>query len=153
MKNFFLNHKNEIKYKDVEFESIVWKHIDGKNEKSIEKHTYTITGVGKKAVKYQKDHGEDQFIFYNDRDFDHIAQIIIKSFENEFWNENVRKAIADQKKYCQDNHDPLFAPEDGFCWSCGHQIYATVHGSYGYADRAANELITGCPHCHRSYCD
>lgn len=44
MKKFFQNHKQEIKYKDVEFETIEYIHKDGKNEKHIKKHTYTITG-------------------------------------------------------------------------------------------------------------
>jgi len=148
MKSFFLNHKNEIKYKDVEFESIRYVHKDGKNEKHLEKHTYTITGIGNKAIKYQKDHGEDEFIFYDNRDFRHIAQIIIKSFDNELWNEDIRSAIAAQKQYCKDNQDPHFAPQDGFCWSCGKQIYTRIDEK-----QAGENLITGCPHCSRSYCD
>ena len=148
MKSFFLNHKNEIKYKDVEFESIRYVHKDGKNEKHLEKHTYTITGIGNKAIKYQKDHGEDEFVFYDNRDFRHIAQVIIKSFENELWNENIRSAIAAQKQYCRDNKAPHFAPEDGFCWSCGKQIYTRIDEK-----QASKDLITGCPHCSRSYCD
>lgn len=154
MKSFFLNHKKEIKYKDVEFETFRYVRVNDRNEKRLEKHTLTITGIGKKAVKYQKDHGEDEFIFYDNRDFDRIAQIIIKSFENELWNENVRSAIAAQKQYCKDNKAPHFAPEDGFCWSCGHQIYADAGSSTGRSiEYASTELITGCPHCHRSYCD
>ena len=47
MKSFFLNHKNEIKYKDVEFESKVWTPDGMKTEK----HIYTITGIGNKAIK------------------------------------------------------------------------------------------------------
>lgn len=148
MKSFFLNHKNEIKYKDVEFESIRYVHKDGKNEKHLEKHTYTITGIGNKAIKYQKDHGEDEFVFYDNRDFRHIAQVIIKSFENELWNENIRSAITAQKQYCRDNKAPHFAPEDGFCWSCGKQIYTRID-----EQQAGKDLITGCPHCNRSYCD
>lgn len=144
MKSFFLNHKNEIKYKDVEFESKVWTPEGMKTKK----HTYTITGIGNKAVKYQKDHGEDEFVFYDNRDFRRIAQIIVKSFDNELWNEDVRKAIATQKQYCKEHEAPHFAPEDGFCHSCGKQIYVN-----GYEDRVSSELITGCPHCHRSYCD
>lgn len=149
MKEFFLKHKKEIKYKDVEFETFRYVHIDGKNEKHIEKHTYTITGIGKKAVKYQKDHGKDEFVFYDNRDFKDIAQIIAKSFDNELWNPTIRKAIVAQKQYCKDNKAPHFAPEDGFCWSCGKQIYANGR-SVKYA---SENLITGCPHCHRSYCD
>lgn len=158
MKSFFLNYKNEIKYKDVEFETIRYVHKDGENEKIKETHTYTITGIGKKAIKYQKDHGEDEFLFYDNREFQHIAEIIAKSFENELWNKEVRACIEAQKKYCRDNKAPHFAPEDGFCWSCGKQIYADYH-EHGFTDHGRNleyastELITGCPHCSRSYCD
>lgn len=148
MKSFFLNHKNEIKYKDVEFKSIRYVHKDGKNEKHLEKHTYTITGIGNKAIKYQKDHGEDKFVFYDNSDFYHIACIIAKSFDSEIWNENIRSAIAAQKQYCKNNKAPHFAPEDGFCWSCGKQIYTRIDEK-----QAGKDLITGCPHCSRSYCD
>ena len=150
MKEFFQNHKSEIKYKDVEFETIEYVHKNGKNEKHLRKHTYTITGIGKKAIKYRKDGGEDEFIFYDNRDIRYIGQIIAKSFDNELWNEEVRQAIAAQKQYCKDNKAPHFAPEDGFCYSCGKQIYDKNGRSIEFA---ATELITGCPHCHRSYCD
>lgn len=158
MKEFFQNHKSEIKYQDVEFESIRYVHNNGKNEKHIEKHIYTITGIGKKAIKYQKDHGEDEFVFYDNSDFYHIACVIAKSFDSEIWNENIRRAIAAQKEYCKDNKAPHFAPEDGFCWSCGKQIYADYPSVYGTdwgisTEDASAELVTGCPHCHRSYCD
>ena len=145
MKSFFLNHKNEIKYKDVEFKSKVWTPDGMKTEK----HIYTITGIGNKAIKYQKDHGEDEFVFYDNRDIRYIAQIIIKSFDNELWNPTVREAIAAQQQYCKEHKAPHFAPDDGFCYSCGKQIYANGR-SVKYA---SENLITGCPHCHRSYCD
>ena len=94
MKDFFQNHKSEIKYKDVEFETIEYVHKNGKNEKHLRKHTYTITGIGKKAIKYRKDGGEDEFMFYDNRDIRYIGQIIAKSFDNELWNEEIRQAIA-----------------------------------------------------------
>lgn len=149
IKNFFINHKNEIKYKDIEFESIKYVHNNGKNEKVTMKHTYTITGIGKKAIKYQKDHGEDEFIFYDNRDIRHISEIIMKSFDNEYWNRTVRQAIAAQQQYCKEHKAPHFAPEDGFCYSCGKQIYVDGRD----VEYASKNLITGCPHCHRSYCD
>lgn len=158
MKKFFLRHKNEIKYTDVEFESFRYVRINDENVKRTEKHTYTITGIGKKAIKFQKDHGEDEFVFYDNNEFKDIAQIIAKSFDNEIWNEDVRACIEAQSNYCKENEDPLFAPQDGFCHSCGKQIYADYeeHGSIDRGESleyARNNLITGCPHCHRSYCD
>ena len=47
-----------------------------------------------------------------------------------------------QKKYCEENNLPMFAPANGICGSCKRQIEDTD-----------KEHITGCPHCNRSYCD
>ena len=54
----------------------------------------------------------------------------------------VPEPMAKQLKYCKDNKLPFFAPRSGICWSCHQQI----------PDRG-DELITGCNHCCRSYCD
>ena len=124
--------KNDLKYKDYE----------------IRGDKITVLGIGKKSIKYSLNGAEPEFAFYDSFEGHLITRALIKSFDNEFWNKDVRSAIAAQKQYCKDNHDPLFAPADGFCHSCGKQIYAN-----GYERRASNELITGCPHCHRSYCD
>lgn len=53
-----------------------------------------------------------------------------------------------QKKLCEDKCYPYFAPYDGQCFNCGNQIYDKIS-----FQRASTDLITGCPHCHRSYCD
>lgn len=37
-----------------------------------------------------------------------------------------------------------FGPDDGKCWSCGKQIFSILSGW---------ESVTGCPFCHRTYCD
>lgn len=124
--------KNDLKYKNYE----------------ISGDKVTVLGIGKKSIKYSLNDEEPKFAFYDSFEGKIITRALIKSFENDFWNENVRSAIADQEKYCRDHNDPLFAPADGFCHSCGKQIYTN-----GYEQRASNELITGCPHCHRSYCD
>jgi len=50
--------------------------------------------------------------------------------------------LTKQIKYCNDNILPMFVPEDGKCWFCGKQI-----------EDSDSELLTGCKHCHRSYCD
>lgn len=137
-----LDNKNDLKYKDYEF----------RGSKA------TVLGIGKKSIKYSTDNDEEpKFAFYDSFEGHILSRAMIKSFENELWNEQVRSAIASQKQYCKDNNDPHFAPEDGFCYSCGQQIYADISNvfgtSWGYADRASKELITGCPHCHRSYID
>lgn len=58
--------------------------------------------------------------------------------------EEIKQAIEDQKNACAESGAPHFAPMDGICWACGKQIYEKVSGK---------SLVTGCPHCHRSYCD
>lgn len=51
-------------------------------------------------------------------------------------------AMEKQKEYCKKNNQPMFAPSDGICWSCGKLINDTD-----------KELITGCSRCNRSYCE
>ncbi|AIM37357.1 hypothetical protein KO02_12130 [Sphingobacterium sp. ML3W] len=75
--------------------------------------------------------------------------------ENQTYNAN--QAIKAQKSYCEKSGDPHFAPTNGICYRCKNQIYFQInHGSYSTGisvEKATNQLITGCPHCHRSYCD
>jgi len=74
---------------------------------------------------------------------------------------DVKAAIAAQAAYCEQNGYPHFAPRDGLCWSCRLNIYEPVERdafsgrvTTGITvERAGSELITGCPHCHRSYCE
>ena len=142
IKSILLENKSNLKYKDYEF----------RGSKA------TVLGIGNKSIKYSTDKDDEpQFAFYDSFEGHILSKAMIKSFDNPAWNEQVRSAIKAQEQYCKDNHDPLFAPQDGFCHSCGQQIYADIQTNWGtdwgYADRASNELITGCPHCHRSYID
>ena len=76
---------------------------------------------------------------------------------------NAPKSIEAQRKYCEDNKAPHFAPKNGICWNCGRNIYEECQIVRVYIDsirskgitteKAANSLVTGCPHCNRSYCD
>lgn len=78
---------------------------------------------------------------------------------------DVSKSIEGQKKYCQEAGHPHFAPRNGVCWSCGMNIYephTTKVMSLGEernnttgitVEEASSTLVTGCPHCNRSYCD
>lgn len=60
------------------------------------------------------------------------------------------KAIAAQKAYCEKEGLPLFAPDNGVCWSCNHSIYL----NNGYTVKEAkSRWITSCPICHRSFTD
>ena len=70
---------------------------------------------------------------------------------------NVIEARAAQMKHCEDKELPHFAPKSGNCWSCGKNIYQEIDkGNYSTGitvEEAGRQLITGCPHCSRSYCD
>lgn len=70
---------------------------------------------------------------------------------------DVKLACEAQAKYVKEKGYPHFAPTSGRCYDCGRNIYSQiVNGDYksGYSvERASSELITGCPHCLRSYCE
>lgn len=69
------------------------------------------------------------------------------------------KAADAQKQYCADHGYPFFAPwRSGMCFHCGRNIYEPVHWPDGHTtgitvEGAGKTLITGCPHCHYSFCD
>lgn len=75
---------------------------------------------------------------------------------------DVSRAKEAQKVFCEAKNFPHFAPHSGICWKCGCNIYEQVT-QRGYGDKeritgisveaAGSHLITGCPHCNRSYCD
>ena len=56
----------------------------------------------------------------------------------------IAAACAAQAAYCAKKGLPHFTPHNGVCFSCYGQIYTEVSGE---------SLVTGCPLCHRSYCD
>ena len=72
---------------------------------------------------------------------------------------DAREAAYLQKQYCERNNLLYFAPHDGYCFFCGKNIYVPIKYPYndlvtGYSvEYASSHLITGCPHCNRSYCD
>ncbi len=86
---------------------------------------------------------------------------------------DVLKAREAQEKYCKEKNYPHFAPTSGRCYMCNKNIYEQVgwkvehgiriqvpldskelHNTTGIAvEEAGKTLITGCPHCNRSYCD
>jgi len=81
---------------------------------------------------------------------------------------DVLAARTAQAKYCKETGAPHFAPESGKCWSCGKNIYSAIeHGQKDWntrgiigkfttgitVEKAGSKLVTGCPHCNRSYCD
>lgn len=72
-----------------------------------------------------------------------------------------------QFEYQQRTGSPAFPPASGNCWSCSRNIYNPIEQvSKDYftgeektritgitVEEAGNSLVTGCPHCNRSYCD
>lgn len=80
--------------------------------------------------------------------------------------------IAAQKKLCKEKRWPEFFPSHtGNCFDCNQNIFSDGFGvkrgagqrilsldknrpTKGKTLKSASEyLITGCPHCNRSYCD
>lgn len=86
---------------------------------------------------------------------------------------DIPKAIKSQKEYCEEESFPHFAPNTGRCWKCNKNIYEQIgwkiengrkiqvelnspeqtYTTGITVEKARNELVTGCPHCNRSYCD
>lgn len=83
-------------------------------------------------------------------------------------------AMQKQEELCREEGHPHFAPRSGRCWKCNRDIYSSIGWSkYEFGRRkqveldspelysttgitvkkASEELVTGCPHCNRSYCD
>jgi hypothetical protein len=56
--------------------------------------------------------------------------------------------IKAQSEFVSDAGGPLFAPANGMCWRCEKQIYDKIS-----LERAGSSRITGCPHCHYSFCN
>ena len=70
---------------------------------------------------------------------------------------NSKEACAVQSKLCLAKNYPHFAPYSGKCYYCDKDIYSKVdRGSYSSGisvESAEISLVTGCPHCNKSYCD
>lgn len=62
--------------------------------------------------------------------------------------DHINACVNAQRKLCEQKEYPHFAPSNGVCYSCCKQIYERIT-----LNRASTDLITGCPHCSRSYCD
>jgi hypothetical protein len=71
---------------------------------------------------------------------------------------DVKKSCEAQKALIEKNDYPFFPGRDGECYACGKNIYTEIKHEGGYTSgvdlhKASTELITGCPHCHTSYCE
>lgn len=60
---------------------------------------------------------------------------------------NQEEAAKAQVEYCQNNTQPLFAGSTGECFSCKKDIYDVIT-----VEVASTGVITGCPHCQKSFC-
>jgi hypothetical protein len=58
--------------------------------------------------------------------------------------------ISNQERHCSKIGAPLFLPLNGMCFTCGSDIISAL---IKRGEDGSKELITGCPICHRSYCD
>lgn len=88
----------------------------------------------------------------------------IEGGKKEFNNKLAREA---QYNYCKEKGYTNFAPATGICWSCRIDIYSEIEQEdFGFMSQekvkfktgisvkeAGEHHITGCPHCHRSFCD
>lgn len=70
---------------------------------------------------------------------------------------NVEEANKAQDTYCDKNNLPMFAPSTGNCYRCHKNIYLPFQKGdivTGISvESAGRRLITGCPHCGKSFCD
>lgn len=70
---------------------------------------------------------------------------------------DVIKATKAQKDFCETYKVPMYAPVNGWCWSCGKNIYEPymVGGRIVgiTAEAAGKRMITSCPHCHATFVD
>lgn len=70
---------------------------------------------------------------------------------------NSVEACVAQFNLCHLKGYPNFAPGNGWCYSCRRNIYTKVdYGGYSSGisvESAGKSHVTGCPHCHQSYCD
>lgn len=85
---------------------------------------------------------------------------------------DISESIRAQKEYLERTGSPDFPPASGRCWNCGLNIYEQHYWQIENGrkvrvstekearlitgitvEKAGSELVTGCPHCNRSYCD
>ena len=73
---------------------------------------------------------------------------------------DIQKATEAQKDFATSKDAPFFPPLSGLCWNCLENIYlpkevyrkGKVVGYRGITiKRAGEKLITGCPHCNKSF--
>jgi len=64
-------------------------------------------------------------------------------------NAEIKADCEAQSKICAEKGWIHFAPHDGVCYDCRRNIFQ----NYAYPGKKGTEYITGCPHCHYSFCE
>ena len=54
------------------------------------------------------------------------------------------------KKWCREHDLPNFVPPSGKCFGCRNEVFGDTKHTKG---AEPDEFVTGCPHCHRTFCD
>lgn len=93
--------------------------------------------------------------------------MLIKDYREELFN--VEESLKNQREIVK-NGRPAFAPWNGVCYNCKKNIYTPIFKKLkndryeivpkeeacfvsGVSIEESKKLVTGCPHCHYSYCD
>jgi len=71
--------------------------------------------------------------------------------------DEIYECIANQRKVWEETNLPEFASVSGACYKCGRNIYqnyelTNYNGKYISHGYDGKTLVTGCPHCHYSFC-
>ena len=69
---------------------------------------------------------------------------------------DIAEASKAQIEYCQAKNVPYLAPKSGICYDCFENIYRPRYGKKTggiSVKEAGSRMITGCPHCNKSFCD
>lgn len=64
-------------------------------------------------------------------------------------DEEIKVARETQATLCKAKNYPQFVSDSGACYSCRRNVYQNYE-RHGYD---GTHLVTGCPHCNRSFCD
>lgn len=74
-------------------------------------------------------------------------------------------AMRKNEEYCREKQITSLAPRNGICFRCRCNIYeakTAIENIFGEekevttgitVEEASSRDITGCPHCHASFCD
>ena len=85
---------------------------------------------------------ENKWEILKKKQAENIAKLAEKHPDNWLYSSEMKKP---------ENQRVGFAPSNGICWRCGRNI---AEGENGYTPEDIGDyIITGCPHCHYSFCE